>query len=178
MVVLMLVDGTVCASLLFSYFYLWTVTPGAWPPAGHALPALSSAAAAASLWLASSAALSWANHLLGRHASRGALALAVCVALACAVAALGIQWQGHAQTGLDPTAHAYGAAIYAALAYQALHVAVIAIMGAYTLARSFRGLLDSGRRITFDNTRLLWQYTVGQGVVIIAATQVLPRLAG
>jgi cytochrome c oxidase subunit I+III len=178
MVVLLLVDGTVCASLLFSYFYLWTVTPGAWPPAGHALPALSSAAAAASLWLASSAALSWANHLLGRQASKGALALAVCVGLACAVAALCVQWQGHAQTGLDPTVHAYGAAVYATLAYQALHVVVIAIMGAYTLARAFCGLLAADRRVTFDNTRLLWQYTIGQGLAIIAAVHVLPRLAG
>jgi heme/copper-type cytochrome/quinol oxidase subunit 3 len=37
MVVLMLVDGTVYAALLFSYFYFWNGTQGPWPPAPFTL---------------------------------------------------------------------------------------------------------------------------------------------
>ena len=47
------VDATVFASLVFSYFYLWTVTPATWPPPGTPLPAIEWPMAAALGWLAS-----------------------------------------------------------------------------------------------------------------------------
>jgi cytochrome c oxidase subunit I+III len=46
-----------------------------------------------------------------------------------------------------------------------LHVAVLLIMAGYTLARSWCGLLDATRRVTFDNTRLFWHYMAAQGVI-------------
>jgi cytochrome c oxidase subunit I+III len=49
-------------------------------------------------------------------------------------------------------------------------------MPCYTLARSFCGLLDPARRATFDNTRLIWYYTVGQGLVALATIHLFPRL--
>ena len=68
--------------------------------------------------------------------------------------------------------------IYAALAYQGLHVAILLVMALYTLARLWRGLLDRARRVTFDNTRLLWHYMVGQGLVGLVAFHAMPRLLG
>jgi cytochrome c oxidase subunit I+III len=53
---------------------------------------------------------------------------------------------------------------------------VLLVMGAYTMARLRCGMLDATRRVTFDNTRLLWHYTVAQGIVILAAIEVLPRM--
>jgi cytochrome c oxidase subunit I+III len=49
---------------------------------------------------------------------------------------------------------------------------------AYTLARSWRGRLDRARRVTFDNTRLLWHYLVAQGLVGLGLTHVIPRALG
>ena len=81
-------------------------------------------------------------------------------------------------TGLRPTGHAYGATVYILLGYQGFHVAVLLLMGCYTLARSLFGLLDSQRRATFDNTMLLWHYMVGQGLVALAVIHLFPRLVG
>jgi len=92
--------------------------------------------------------------------------------------ALGVDFYSHWQTRLDPQRHAYGAVIYAALAYQGLHVVILFVMAVYTLFRLSRGLLDRVRRVTFDNTRLLWYYMVGQGVVSLAAFHAVPRLLG
>ena len=36
--VLILVDASIFASLLFTYFYLWTVRPEQWAPAAAPLP--------------------------------------------------------------------------------------------------------------------------------------------
>jgi cytochrome c oxidase subunit I+III len=37
-VVLLLVDGALFVSLLFSYLYLWIVNPDGWPPDGVQIP--------------------------------------------------------------------------------------------------------------------------------------------
>jgi cytochrome c oxidase subunit I+III len=59
-----------------------------------------------------------------------------------------------------------------------LHVLVLFLMGAYNLARSWSGLLDAKRRVSFDNTRLFWHYTVGQGLTGLLAMHALPRMLG
>ena len=64
------------------------------------------------------------------------------------------------------------------MAHQALHAVMLAVMAGYTLARSVSKLLDSVRRATFDNTMLLWYYTVAQGLIVLAMAHVFPRLVG
>jgi cytochrome c oxidase subunit I+III len=51
-------------------------------------------------------------------------------------------------------------------------------MAAYSLARSWAGRLSPTRRATFDNTMLLWHYTVAQGVIGLAALHAVPRWLG
>ena len=179
MIVLILVDATVFASLLFAYFYLWTVGRDAWPPAGMSLPGWGWPVAVAALWLASSGAIAMARGVLEqKHRPGYRFMFAVIFAIALMCCAIGLDFYGQWQTGLDPQRHAYGAVIYAALAYQGLHVALLFVMAVYTLARFSCGLLDRTRRVTFDNTRLLWYYMVGQGVVSLAAFHAVPRLLG
>jgi cytochrome c oxidase subunit I+III len=49
-------------------------------------------------------------------------------------------------------------------------------MGAYAIARLLAGKLDARRRVTFDNTMLLWHYTVAQGLVGVVLLYIVPRL--
>jgi cytochrome c oxidase subunit I+III len=162
MVVLMLVDATVFASLVFSFFYLWTVND-AWPPAGITLPAGQWPIVSGLAWLLSSALMVGAGRALEprrRAMLTAALAGATVLMLAAFSADLRAWWQA----GLRPSEHAYAAVVCAVLAWQGLHAAVLLVMGGYTLARSWCGLLDATRRVTFDNTRLFWHYTVAQGL--------------
>jgi cytochrome c oxidase subunit I+III len=92
--------------------------------------------------------------------------------------ALALDVAGQYRAGLDPVAHAYGAAVTAVLTVQGLFAAALAIMAAYAMARSWRGLLDTVRRVTFDNTALLWHYTVAQGMIALVALHAMPRLVG
>jgi cytochrome c oxidase subunit I+III len=179
MIVLMLVDATVFASLVFTYFYLWTVTPPPWPSSGVSLPPVGWPLVAALLWLATSALFAWARRALdaGKRGPNGFRA-ALMAATALMVAAFGVDLQGIWNTGLRPDAHAYGASVYAILAWQGLHACVLLLMTAYTLARSLAGLLDRTRRVTFDNTRLLWNYMVGQGIAGLVLVHAGPRWLG
>ena len=64
-VVLILVDATIFASLLFTYFYLWTVRPEQWAPEAAPLPDMLWPLLSAAGYAASAALI-----LLGRRAVR------------------------------------------------------------------------------------------------------------
>jgi cytochrome c oxidase subunit I+III len=179
MVVLILVSGSIFASLVFTYLFLWTVSPDVWPADPQALPGLGWPAVSAALLAASAALVGWCSRRLAWSGPGGQrllqAALVIAVVLLCASTV--VELQGHLASAVRPTRSAYGAAVYMVVALQAFFVAVIAAMGLYTLARSACGMLSARRRQTFDNTRLFWYYTVAQGLAGLVLVHGFPRLA-
>jgi cytochrome c oxidase subunit I+III len=177
-VIFLLVDGALFVSLLFSYLFLWTVNPGSWPPDDVQIPPLLWPAVTAIVLAASGAAMAFANRALQLQSQRGPWPMRTTLLLAALlmIAALGIAFDDLWQSGRRPSQHAYGATVHTVLAYQGAHVAVLLVMACYLLARSVCGLLDAVRRASFDNVRLFWYYTVGQGLVALATIHLLPRL--
>jgi len=174
MVVLLLVAATLFASLVFSYLYLWTVSPQLWP-ALPALPAISYPAAASVLLCASSAALAWSSRALQKNTS-GMFPLALTLAGLALGAAFGVELRGHLSTGLDPTKSSYGAAVYMVTVLQGFYVVVVSMMALYVLARWATGRLNAERRVSLDNTILLWHYVVAQGLIGVLLVHGFPRL--
>ena len=82
---------------------------------------------------------------------------------------------GHLQAELQPVANAWSATVAALVAYEMLHVVVLAIMAAYLVARATSGRLAPRARATLDNVALLWHYSAFQGIVIALVVQLLPR---
>src|SRR5690606_10197556 len=72
MVVLLLVAASLYLAYVFSYLYLWTVSPAVWPDSSY-LPSATWPLAAAALLLASSGLLA----LAGRTLSRGPILFAI-----------------------------------------------------------------------------------------------------
>jgi cytochrome c oxidase subunit I+III len=166
MVVLILVDATVFASLVFSYFYL-AHSNVAWPPAGVLLPDTRWPVLAA-LAYGASVVLLIVSHRALTSSARGWFRLSLAATFVAMLAAYGLDWWGLLAAGLRPAEHAYGAVVYAVAAWQGVHILALFIMVAYTLARSWCGLLDSERRVTFDNTRLFLLYGAVQGLAGLA----------
>ncbi len=178
MVVLVLVSGSIFGSLVFSYLFLWTVSPQVWPREGQPLASLAGAAVSAALLLASAALVAWANRRLGlQQRSQRPLQLALLGAVLMLCASLVAELRGHLASGLSPRESAYGAVVYMVVTLQALFVVIMALMGVYTAVRSASGLLDGMRRATFDNTRILWYYTAVQGLAGLLLVHGFPRLA-
>ncbi|MGV3682388.1 MAG: hypothetical protein ACO1PM_22115 [Acidovorax sp.] len=80
------------------------------------------------------------------------------------------------RAGLNPRADAWSATVAGLLGWQALHVGILLIMGAYQFARSLSGHLQQGARATLDNTVLFWHYLTAQGIVATLVVQLLPSL--
>jgi cytochrome c oxidase subunit I+III len=162
------VAAAIFAALVFSYFFLWLGSPEIWPArSGQRLPHAGWPLAIAGCLAASSASVACGGRALARSRTRLALGLLL-LALILLGAALGADLHAQIRTGLRPTEHAYGAIVYAALALQGAYVAAIAVMALFIAARSCAGKLDARWRASWDNTALLWHYTVGQGLCCVA----------
>jgi cytochrome c oxidase subunit I+III len=168
-VVLLLVDGAIFASLVFSYFYLWTTT---WPPPGMALPDLSLSAWAMMALIASGIGITAAKHFLNAKSNVGVTSSIV---IALLFIGLSVAWHFQAlwNTGIRADANAYGALLYTFLAWQALHMIVLLFMGLFTVARVWTGALDNVRRVVFDNTHLFWLYAVAHGAIALALSHAM-----
>jgi cytochrome c oxidase subunit I+III len=177
--VLLLVAGTLFVCMLFSYIFLWTVSPEVWP-GSDALPGLARPALSALAYLASGAAMIAANRWLARRPNRASLLFMLWLLLALAFLVAGFlnDLQLHYQSGLRPTDSAYAAAVYMIVSLQGFYAATLTVMALYTLARALAGRLNSVRRSTFDNTKLMWQYGIAQGLVGLLIVNLFPRLFG
>jgi cytochrome c oxidase subunit I+III len=176
MIILILVAGSLYVSYVFSYFYLWTVSPAVWGRT-VALPPLSWAAISALLLLASAVFMALAGRALGRARGRSALVpLSLLASMACLLAGVAFDLWGHWQSGLRPTAHAYSAMVYMAGTLNAQVAIAVAMMAAFVIARHFAGMLAADRRNTLDNTALLTYYAIAQSLVSLIILYGFPRL--
>jgi heme/copper-type cytochrome/quinol oxidase subunit 3 len=169
-VVLMLVSASIYGCALFSYLYLWTVSPEVWP---SALPDTGSPLASAALLVLASAAFGAANVFLKKN-SRGTVSACLILGMALLSAGVGLEFASH--SALSPTESAYGAAVYLILVLAGFYACVAIAMTLFVLARAASGMVDAVRRVTFDNARLFWHYTVAQTLVGLVLVHGFPRL--
>jgi cytochrome c oxidase subunit I+III len=174
-VILLLVAGSLYLAYVFSYLYLWTVSPQVWPKS-DALPA--------SLWPVVSGALLFVSAGLAVFASRTVpsqksprtgFALLVVAGVAALAAGLAVELWTHWSHGLRPTADAHAAMVAMASFLQLQLVVPVIVMAGFLLARLFAGYLDPQRRAVFDNLRLLWLYAAGQGLFGLLLVHGFPR---
>jgi cytochrome c oxidase subunit I+III len=173
MMVVIAVLGTTFASLVFSYAYLWLVGPEDWPPAGAGRPSGHWPAMATVAWLGSSGLVVGASRALAAGAT-GRFRMWLGLGLTLVLLAIALDGVSQLRAGLAPDRHAYEATVATFIGVQAVTAAAVLIMALYTLVRSWCGLLDRTRRVTLDNTMLLWQYTVAQGVVALGLVHLIP----
>jgi cytochrome c oxidase subunit I+III len=157
MCVTMLADLTAFISIVFGYFYFWTIHDD-FPPPGSSGPGV--------FWPLLAALLvgsAWGLTLLSRRLNRLdrargfylALGGAVLLALLGAAALVA----GPARTGLDPTQNAYGATVWLIVIWSALHVVIGVIMQLYCAARRLAGRMTARHDIDIHNVALYWHFT-------------------
>ena len=166
MVVLLAVAASLYACLVFSYLYLWLVSPQVWP---QSLPSPAWPGVAAGALLLSSAIAGWCNRRLSTDRSIVPLWLAIPFLVAAFVANL-------VSLPTPPAQNSYGAIIHAFAVLDGFFVACATVLAVFALARERAGRLDRVRRVTFDNARLFWHYTVAQTLAGLAVVHGFPRL--
>ncbi|WP_164856614.1 cytochrome c oxidase subunit I [Sinorhizobium meliloti] len=180
MVVLMFVAASLYLAYVFSYLFLWVVSPEVWAPIGFPEPPpLGWPLGSAALLLAGSGILWLVSRRLGVFsASRVAMSVALLLSLACLTGAFALELRGHLATGLSPKGNAYGAMVYLGAVLFAQLVFALVIMGLFAMARHLAAKLDAVRRVTYDSYALLYHYTVAQSLLGLGLIHGFPRLIG
>jgi cytochrome c oxidase subunit I+III len=175
-VIMLVVDATIFASFVFAYIHL-SMRLTVCPPPGASLAAPWWPLLSSSLLVAGSALMVLARRAIGED-RRHRLAVLVLLALTCLLAAFAADFYGHRLARLDPTRDGWSATIAALLAYQGLHVVVMAMCALYLAARAWCRKVTRNSRATLDNVALMWHYTTLQGVAGAAAIHAVPWLMG
>jgi cytochrome c oxidase subunit I+III len=175
MLITMLGIITAFVSLVFAYFFYWTIHDE-FPPEPDAGPGVFwPTLAGASLlgaWALTLLARRW-NRLDRAAAFHTALITATVLSAAGACALLAGPWR----SGLDPTSHAYDAIVWALIIWTVLNVAVGVIMQLYCIARRLAGRMSAEHDIDIANVALYWHFVAITVFVTVAVVAWFPLVA-
>lgn len=172
MFITMVGDGTAFASLVFGYFFFWTVHQDF--TGGLSGPGVFWPSAALGLFVAAWGATVGARAVNRRgHVSlmRALITLAALLASAGCIAALAGPWT----TGLDPTEHVYPAIVWILVIWTAAHGGVGVIMQLYCLARSLAGRLTPRHDMEICNVALYWHFMLVTALVTFGVVGFFPE---
>ncbi|RWJ04863.1 MAG: cytochrome c oxidase subunit I [Mesorhizobium sp.] len=175
MFITMVGDGTAFASLVFGYFFFWTIHED-FPPDETAGPGVFWPTAACAFFLAA-----WVVMLLARQwnitgwtvAMRLAVAISFVLVLSGSAAGLWGPWT----FGMNPTAHAYPATVWILAIWTVAHAFVAAIMQLYCLARSLAGQLTPKYDADLRNAVLYWHFLTVTAIVTFCVIGLFPLAA-
>jgi cytochrome c oxidase subunit I+III len=173
MFITMLADSTAFASLVFAYFFYWTIHSD-FPPTAPSVEALVAFAIAAvsilCAWGFTLTARRW-NSKRTAHFFRAALVAAILFGVAAIVALI----QVPLADSLNPRLNAYAAIIWALVLWLVIHIGVGILMQIYCLARSAAGRLTRRYDIDIQNVTLYWHFAAITGVLTCALLGLFPH---
>jgi cytochrome c oxidase subunit I+III len=174
MAVLVTVDATVFASVLFAHVHV-SLLATVCPPQGARLPDVAPLWASGLLLLAGSAAIVWAQDAVARNRQLPPVVAALVLATLAGIGGCLWMWHAFDTAGLNPSAEAWSATVAAMIGMQVVHAVALAVIGVYLMARAGARLLQPQARSSIDCCALLWHWTTLQGVLLMVVVQLLPR---
>jgi cytochrome c oxidase subunit I+III len=172
MFITMLADMSAYASLVFGYFFYWTVRTD-FPPGSAAGPGQFWPLLAAALLLAA-----WALVLRARRCNAvdrgGAFYAALGAAAGLALGGGAALFAGPWLQAMDPTAHVYPATVWVLVVWTLMHVGVGLLMLLYCLARRLAGRLSGMHDIDIRNVALYWHFLAIMAVTTATVIGLFP----
>lgn len=173
MFIIMLGDMTALVSLVFGYFFFWTIhqdfPPDPSPGPGALWPSIAALLLVGS-WILTLLARQW-NRGDQRAALYGGLLFAAALAIAGGVALL------PGLSRLDPKSHVYPATVWVLVGWTLVHVAAGALMQLYCVARRMAGRMTARHDIDITNVALYWHFCILTVVITVAVIAGFPLVA-
>ncbi len=175
MFITMLGDLTAFASLVFGYFFYWTIHPQFPPQESRSLNLNWIAIGAAAVivaWL-----LTCASKYLNRHNRATSFHLSIAGGIGLSILSGWAIIQSPLAGGLDPTRHAYEAIVWVLVGWTAIHVWLGGVMLIYCWARRIAGHMTSRHDADMANVTLYWHFTALTFVVTSLVIAIFPKLS-
>ncbi|HET7601017.1 MAG TPA: cytochrome c oxidase subunit 3 [Gemmatimonadales bacterium] len=172
MVMLIATEATLFAYLLFSYFYLMSLTRGPWPRSGN--PSLGLTLPNTILLLVSSGTMWWAESGI-RRGGQGRLRAGLLVTFLLGVIFLVIQSVEYRHLRFLPQTDAYGSLFYTITGFHGAHVAVGLLMNLVIQARAWVGHFTAERHLAVTNTAWYWHFVDIVWLAVFTSLYLSPR---
>ena len=176
MFITMIGDATAFLSLVFGYYFFFTIHEN-FPPPGDTGPGQLWPSVSLALFALGWGATVMSHRVLKRGTAMPARALMALGLVAFLAAGAALLWAPHV-TGLQPTVHVYPATVWILCIWTAIHAGVGALMLAYCLARSFAGKLTGRYDIDLANVALYTHFAAATGLVTVLTVGWFPLVAG
>lgn len=175
MVLFLVNEATLFASLISSYFFL-AVASAAWPPAGIGRPSLTLPLIMTAALLSSSGVLVYAERELERgNRSRYRAGVAVTVLLGTTFLLLQAKEYAVKLVEVRPTASAYGSLFFTITGLHGAHVAFGLLFLVWSLLASVKRPSLPERSLAIRNASLYWHFVDGVWLVILTSLYLSPR---
>jgi heme/copper-type cytochrome/quinol oxidase subunit 3 len=160
-------EAALFATLIASYVYTRSRTPGPWPPDGIEAPKLAVPAVMTCFLIASSVTVYVAERGI-RQGRRGRLVAGLGATIALGLGFLALQVFEYSED-LDrfrPSTDAYGSLFYTITSLHGTHVAVGLILLGWTLVHALRGRYTPERHTGVQVNGLYWHFVHGVWLVL------------
>jgi cytochrome c oxidase subunit I+III len=172
MVAAIATEGSFFIYLLFSYFYLGSISLNPWPSQvpRFGLPLLNTI-----ILLSSSVVVWWAERgIIAGKPTRLRVGLAITLGLG--VIFLALQGVEYRREALSPTHDAYGSLFYTITGFHGAHVFVGLIMLAVVLVRATRDDFSAPRHEAVSNVAIYWHFVDAVWLAVFTSLYVTPHL--
>ncbi|GJG86951.1 hypothetical protein tb265_21320 [Gemmatimonadetes bacterium T265] len=171
-VLLISTEAALFAYLLFSYFYLGSVSTTTWPPDGP--PDLKLVLPNTAVLLASSGTMWWAERGL-REGRLGRLRLGLLLTLVLGAVFLAVQGVEYSQLPFGPQSGAYGSLFYTITGFHGAHVFVGLVVIAVLLVRALLGHFTRERHLAVTNASWYWHFVDVVWLFVLTSLYLTPR---
>ncbi len=156
MLILILNEAVIFASLIASYFYL-RFNSVLWPPQGVKLPELTLSGINTVILLGSSIVMQWAVNGI-RQGKVNQMRIGFLIAFVMGAVFLAIQVYEYAHLGFLPQSHAYGSLFWGITGLHATHLIVGLLMNIFIQVRATYGHFGADRFQAVENVSLYWHF--------------------
>lgn len=174
MALFVVIEATVVASLLTSYYYVRAMARESWPPPGIELPGLLRPGISLLVLVMSVVPLLWAR-IVHRDRHRATFRMVMVLGMALLVGYLGIAFFELRSLPYDWTGHVYGSLVWTLSGYQLLHVVALLLLALGVL---MLGSTQSGvpRDSAVSVVLLYWTFVVVVSVPSYFTLYLAPHL--
>jgi cytochrome c oxidase subunit III len=155
---LIVIEATVFASLVASFFYLRSNFPQ-WPPDGTRSPELLKPTLATLVLLASAIPMYWADSSL-KQGRTFPLKVGPLISIALALVFLAMKVVEYRDIGFRWDTHAYGSVVWTIVGFHSAHVLALVLKTAVVTTLAWRNYFNRKRRIGVTVNGLYWYFVV------------------
>ena len=171
---ILLIEATVFATLIASYFYLRMGEPH-WPPAGVNEPELLLPTINAFLLIISSFFVHWADKSVNRN-ENWKLVTGLSAGVILAFIFLGLKVWEYSDVEYRWDSHAYGSIVWGITGFHSIHVLSLVLKTVVVILLGLRGYFNSQRRLGVTVNGLYWHFVVAVWIPLYFVLYWSPRL--